>query len=87
MAERYPFRAADGAGSARRGFAVTPSDAADLAAETRALYVGAGGDIAVVLASGDAVTLSGVISGSLLPLRATRVKATGTTATQIVGLY
>lgn len=87
MVERYPYRAADGTGAARRGFAVTPSDAADLTAETRALYIGQGGDLALILSSGDAITLSGVISGSLLPLRATRVKATGTTAGQIVGLY
>ena len=87
MAERYPFRANDGTGAARSGFAVTPSDVADLQAENRALHVGLGGDLALVLSSGDAVALQGVISGSLLPLRATRVKATGTSASQIVGLY
>lgn len=86
MAERYSSRAGDVAGAARRGFAVIPSDSADLSAETRALYVGQGGDLAITLVSGDTLTLANVQAGSLLPVRATRVRATGTTAAQIVGL-
>ena len=71
---------------AQNGFAVVPNDGSDLAMTTRALWVGASGDLAVILA-GDtvAVTLKGAYG--LLPLRVKRVLATGTTAASIVGLY
>lgn len=87
MTEQFEGRAQDVAAPARRGFSITTSDTTDLTAETRAIYVGAAGDLALILSSGDAVTLAGVAGGSILPLRVTRVKATGTTATQLVGLY
>jgi hypothetical protein len=84
---RYSGRADAISAPAQRGFAITPNDAADLAAETRGLWVGASGDLALVLASGDEVVLAGAVGGSVLPLRIRRIKATGTTATQLVGLY
>lgn len=66
--------------------AVTPSDSTDLGI-TRFLWVGGTGDVVVVMA-GDAaaVTLASVPSGSLLPIRVTKVKA-ATSATNIVALY
>lgn len=73
-------------GPASTGFAVTPSNDTDLPEATRALYVGAGGDLAVTMLSGATVVLAGVSGGSLLPLRVVRVRATGTTAAAIVGL-
>ncbi|MCX8996189.1 hypothetical protein NOF55_16790 [Rhizobiaceae bacterium BDR2-2] len=73
-------------GPATAGFAVTPSDGAELAQPSRALYVGGAGDLAVTLLSGDSVSLGAVPAGSLLPLRVSRVHATGTTATAIVAL-
>jgi hypothetical protein len=87
MTEQFDTRAQDVAAPARRGFAIAPSDATDLVAETRAIYVGVAGDLSVVLSSGDEVTFSGVAGASILPLRISRVKATGTSATQLVGLY
>jgi hypothetical protein len=75
-------------GPASHAFAVTPDDGTDLAVVTRGLYVGTGGDVSLVL-KGDAVpvTFVGVAGGTVLPLRVTRVRATGTTAADIVGLY
>jgi hypothetical protein len=84
---RYTGRAGAISAPAQCGFAITPSDAVDLAAETRGLWIGASGDLALVLASGDEVTIAGAVGGTLLPLRVTRVKATGTSAAQLVGLY
>jgi hypothetical protein len=84
---RYTGRADAISAPAQRGFTITPSDAVDLAAETRGLWIGASGDLALVLASGDEVTIAGAVGGTLLPLRVTRVKATGTSAAQLVGLY
>jgi hypothetical protein len=39
------------------------------------------------MSDGVAVLLSGIAAGTLLPIRCTRVKSTGTTATLIVNLY
>lgn len=69
------------------GVAVTPSDTADLTLTTRAVFVGGGGAIRVILARDtSAVTFSGVAAGTLLPIRVSRVLATGTTATSILAL-
>ena len=87
MTENFQGRADQLSAPARCGFAIAPSDATDLTAETRAIYVGTGGDLTLVLASGDQVTLTGIGGGMLLPVRARRVKATGTSAAQLVGLY
>ena len=87
MADNCATRASGLGAPARGGFAVTPSDGTDLLHETRAIYVGVSGDLALVTVDGSTVTLAGVLAGSLVPVRATRVKATGTTADQLVGLY
>ncbi len=68
------------------GFAITPG-ASDLPTVTRAVMVAGGGDLAVVLRNGDALTLPALVPGSVYPLRLTRVVVAGTTATGIVGLY
>lgn len=75
---------------ARKGFAVTTADGADLTTVTRALYVGATGDVRCELVGdtpGTTVTLVAVPAGSFLPLRIRKIWATGTTATSLVGLY
>lgn len=87
MTEKFVGRAESIAAPASRGFAITANDADDLAAETRAIYVGGAGSLALVLASGDEVTFTGLTAGTFLPVRAVRVKTTGTSATQLVGLY
>lgn len=76
---------------ARKALAITPSDTVDLTlGPTRGVYNGAAAAcaIAVILADDTAaVTLSGVPSGTFLPIRAKRVMATNTTCTGIVGLW
>ena len=69
--------------------AVTPSDSAAVGAGGYCvgLWVGGAGNVAVVLASGVSVTFTSVPAGTLLPIYVTKVKATGTTATNIVALY
>lgn len=71
---------------AATAFAITPSDGADLADSTRAIYVGVGGDVKVTTVGGDTVTFVGATAGSVLPIRAKKVFATGTTATNLVGM-
>lgn len=69
-------------------FPVTPNDSTDLATTARALYVGGAGNVSIDDLSGrTAVVFTAVPAGMILPVRAKRVRATGTTATNIVALY
>lgn len=86
MTDRFANVQPSLSGPASSGFAITPADATDLAEATRCLYVGSGGNIAVVMVSGATLTLKGIGDGTLLPLRVKRVLATGTSAAEIVGL-
>jgi hypothetical protein len=75
-------------GPGRAAVAITPNNSTDLAVETRGLYVGAAGDVAVILADDSAaVTFTALAAGIVHPLAVKRVKVTGTTATGIVGVY
>lgn len=68
--------------------AVTPHDTNPLpVAGARGLYVGVGGDISLISPQGDTVLFKGVPTGAILPVAANVVRATGTTATDIVALY
>ena len=65
---------------------VVPSDSTDLTITSRAIYVGTSGDLRVTTASGSVVTFSNVPEG-ILPMRVSRVHASGTTATGIVAIW
>lgn len=68
--------------------AVTPNDSADLALTSRGLYIGGAGAVRVLLdLDSVAVTFSGCVAGSVLPIRCVRVYSTGTTATNLLALY
>lgn len=66
--------------------AIVPDDVETLEFVTRAIYIGQGGDVNVVLKSGDTVLLRNMQASVFYPLRVAQVLATGTTATGIVGL-
>ena len=68
-------------------FAVTPNDSTDLDYVTRGIYIGGSGDVVVITKGGDEVTLVNTLAGTYLPIRVSRIKSTGTTATNILGLY
>lgn len=86
MPDRFQYSTPSLSGPAAHAFAVTPNDGVDLSETTRALYVGTAGSIAAVMASGASVTFGSIASGTVLPVRVTRVLATGTTASAILGL-
>lgn len=71
----------------RGAFAITKSDSTIFAKTTRALYIGTAGDVAVRMTDQTALTFTSVPAGALLPIRVDQVKATGTTASNIIGLY
>lgn len=64
--------------------AVTPSDSTEVNA--RGLYVGTGGDVALVNTQGTAVTFKNVPTGTILPVFAWKVNSTNTTASNLVAL-
>ncbi len=67
--------------------AITPSDSTDLSFTSRAIRVGVGGSLVVTPAGGGSDVTYTVYNGEVLPIRVTRVKATGTTATNLVNWY
>lgn len=80
-------RSADSTSSpARDAFMVTPNDSAALPRLPKALLIGSGGTLtlrAIDAAADIAVT---VTAGQIVPIRASHVRSTGTSASQIVGL-
>jgi len=68
-------------------FAITPSDTVDFVdGETRGIYVGVTGNLVAVSEDGHVVTFLNAVQGTVLPIRAVRINATSTTATNLVGL-
>lgn len=66
---------------------VTPSDSANLSAPCNYIFCGGAGTLKVTTVGGQSVTLTGVVAGQILPIRATRVWSTGTSATNIAALW
>lgn len=73
---------------ATRAAAITPHDSNPLPDVTKAIYVGQSGDL-TVRAARDAAdhVWRAVPAGSILPIRASHVRATGTSAASLLGLY
>ncbi|MDD9715143.1 hypothetical protein PVW48_00140 [Dinoroseobacter sp. PD6] len=65
---------------------IIPANGRELNYATRAVYVGSGGDLSMELLNGDVVTFKNLASGTLLPVRARRVRNSDTTASDLIGL-
>lgn len=71
---------------ARAPFSIAPHNSNELPAIPKAIYVGTGGDITLRGVDGAAdVVYKNVTSGSYLMVRARFVRATGTTAADLIG--
>lgn len=70
--------------TARHAAAITTSDTANNVAQ--AIYIGGAGNLAVITSGGDTVTFTNLPAGAIFPVSVTKVLATGTTATGLVGL-
>jgi len=77
------YRDADATVSARNAVAVTPGST--VIPCTRALYVGAAGDVAVEMVDGGTVTFAGVPAGTVLPVQV--VKVTAAASGSVLALY
>jgi hypothetical protein len=73
---------------ARSARSLTPHDSNALSDIPKALYVGTGG-VVIMRGVDDSAdtTWRNVPNGALLPVRSRFIRATGTTATDIIGLY
>lgn len=87
MPDQHHFAAEGLTSPADNQVTITPSDSTDLAFTSRAIRVGVGGTLVVTPASGGSDVTYTVYNGEVLPIRVTRVKATGTTATNLVNWY
>jgi len=65
---------------------ITPDDDKDLDPRPRRLYIGLTGDLALRNNAGDSIIFQNVAVG-FVDISPDRVLATGTTASQIIGLY
>lgn len=65
---------------------ITPSDTVNIAGGSiRGFYVGVAGDVAVIMPDGTTGVWPALAAGGPHPIQASRILATGTTATGIVG--
>ena len=70
----------------RKPYAITPSDTAELPDIPKGIYVGTGGDVKLRGVGGSAdVTYVNLADGAYIAVRARFVRATGTTAANLVG--
>ncbi len=69
---------------AREYLSITASDTGNIL--FRGLYVGASGDVKINDEAGTTITFTALAAGVIHPIGGTRVYATGTTATGIVGV-
>ena len=66
-------------------FAITASDTTNFTQMASGIFVGVAGTVAVVTEQGNVVSFIAP-AGGILPISAKRVNATGTTATDLVGM-
>jgi len=86
--DAYKRQSNESQSPARSAVAITPHDTNDLAEQTRGIIVGVSGDVKVdMLGTGTAVVLPSLVAGVVHPFQVTRIYATDTTATSIVGVY
>lgn len=87
MADRYLGSGDDLLSPASMAAAVTPDNSNDLPTAAKRLWVGGTGNVALITTGGSTVTYTSVPAGTYLQVRAARVKATGTTATNIIAEF
>ncbi len=71
----------------RHAAVVVPSDTVNLPNGAKALWVGGAGTVKVITGGDETVTFTGVLAGTLLPIRCKRVFSTGTSASNIVAMW
>jgi len=80
------FRTTIDESKATKAITISPSDTLTLEV-TSGLYLGTSGDVSVMMKDGSNVIFKSLASGVIHPICVTKVKATGTTAANIVVVY
>jgi hypothetical protein len=67
--------------------ALTPNDSTAISPgfTTKGIYIGGAGNLSVII-NAATVAFQGVLAGTILPIAPTHVRATGTTATNLVAV-
>lgn len=85
--DAFAFHSHAAVDPARNAFPITPHDANELTVLPRAIYVGTGGTLVLRTIDSTAdVTFRNLASGQVIDVRAQYVRASGTTATDLVAL-
>jgi hypothetical protein len=87
MTDHYAGSGDDLLAPASDGAAVSLSDTVDLPVASKRLWVGGAGNVTLITVKGTALTYTAVPAGTYLLVRASRVKSTGTSASNIVAEY
>jgi hypothetical protein len=87
MVDRFAGMGGDLLSPAADGVAIVPSDTVDLPIAPRRLWIGGAGNVTINTLAGRSLTYTAVPAGTYLQIRAARVFATGTTATNIVAEF
>ena len=85
-ADRFTRTVDSASDPARDAFMVAPSDSAALPRLPKALLIGVGGRIVLRAVDSNADVAVSVVAGQIVPIRPSHVRATGTTAGEIVAL-
>lgn len=72
---------------AQDAVAVTAADSDLAGGACRSVWVGGAGNLAVKTAAGNIVVFTAVPAGTLIQLKCIQIRATSTTATNLVALY
>jgi hypothetical protein len=67
-------------------FSITASDTTNLQ-NVAIVFIGGAGNVKVTTANGDVVTFNGLLGGAIIPVQVLRVWSTGTSATNLIGIY
>ena len=88
MTDQFQSAADSVSAPARRALVVVPHDSNALSDIPKALYVGSAGNLTMRGVDGNADQLwRNVAAGTIVPFRAQYVRATGTTAGDLLALY
>lgn len=85
-ADRFSHRSDSPVAPSRNSFAVVPHDTAPLLTLPKALFVGEAGTVTLRTVDSAADVTLIAQAGQILPVRASHVRATGTTASGLVAL-
>lgn len=89
MADKFENFYVNPSDPADHAYSITPSSSTDLPYFTRAIYIGSDGDLDVTLVSetgNTSISFTGLVAGTLLPIRVRRVWETST-AGNLIGMY